>query len=82
MEILEPSSYRIEPKCEYFGTCNGCKMQHVDYTKQLEIKQNIVKNAFERIGGFENVIIPPVTGSEDIYLPHNLSFFRNDRYYC
>ena len=82
MEILEPSSYRIEPKCEYFGTCNGCKMQHVDYAKQLEIKQNIVKNAFERIGGFENVIIPPVTGSEDIYFYRNkLEFsFGNDRW--
>ncbi|NOS86546.1 MAG: 23S rRNA (uracil(1939)-C(5))-methyltransferase RlmD [Ignavibacteria bacterium] len=82
LEILEPSSYRIEPKCEYFGTCNGCKMQHVDYARQLEIKQNIVKNAFERIGGFENVIIPPVLGSDDIYFYRNkLEFsFGNDRW--
>lgn len=82
LEILEPSSFRIEPKCEYFGTCNGCKMQHVDYTKQLEIKQNIVKNAFERIGGFENVVIPPVLGSNDTYFYRNkLEFsFGNDRW--
>lgn len=81
-EILEPSPSRIDPKCEYFGTCNGCKMQHIDYARQLEIKQNIVKNAFERIGGFENVIIPPVTGSDDIYFYRNkLEFsFGNDRW--
>lgn len=82
LEILEPSAFRIEPRCEYFGTCNGCKMQHVEYNKQLEIKQSIVKNAFERIGGFQNVFIPPVIGSEDIYFYRNkLEFsFGNDRW--
>lgn len=82
LEILKPSPYRIEPKCEYFGTCNGCKMQHIDYTKQLEIKQNIVKNAFERIGGFENINTPPVLGSDDIYFYRNkLEFsFGNQRW--
>lgn len=81
-ELLESSVFRVVPRCEYFGTCNGCKMQHIDYAKQLEIKQNIVKNAFERIGGFENVIIPPVTGSDDIYFYRNkLEFsFGNDRW--
>jgi len=82
LEVIKPSPYRIEPECEYFGTCNGCKMQHIDYSKQLEIKQNIVKNAFERIGGFENVSIPPVLGSEDInYYRNKLEFsFSNDRW--
>ena len=82
LEILKPSPYRIEPKCEYFGTCNGCKIQHIDYTKQLGIKQNIVKNAFERIGGFENINIPPVLGSDDIYFYRNkLEFsFGNQRW--
>jgi len=82
LEIIQPSPFRIEPECEYFGTCNGCKMQHIEYAKQLEIKQSIVKNAFERIGGFENVTIPPVLGSEDIYFYRNkLEFsFSNDRW--
>jgi len=82
LEIIQPSPFRIEPECEYFGTCNGCKMQHIEYAKQLEIKQSIVKNAFERIGGFENVTIPTVLGSEDIYYYRNkLEFsFSNDRW--
>lgn len=71
LEIIEPSEFRVEPRCEYFGICNGCKMQQVDYGKQLALKQTIVKNAFERIGGFENIVIPPVIGSEDQY------FYRN-----
>jgi len=82
LEILEPSPFRIEPLCEYFGTCNGCKMQHVDYAKQLDIKQNIVKNAFERIGGYEIVTIPPVLSSVDVYFYRNkLEFsFGNERW--
>jgi len=82
IEVIEPSPFRITPECEYFGTCNGCKMQHIEYAKQLEIKQSIVKNAFERIGGFENVTIPTVLGSEDIYYYRNkLEFsFSNDRW--
>lgn len=82
IEVIEPSPFRITPECEYFGTCNGCKMQHIEYAKQLEVKQNIVKNAFERIGGFENVVIPSVMGSDDIYFYRNkLEFsFSNDRW--
>ncbi len=82
IEIVENSALRTSPLCEYFGTCNGCRMQNIDYPHQLEIKLNIVKNAFERIGGFQNIEIPAVTGSEKIYFYRNkLEFsFSNQRW--
>ncbi|MEO8513287.1 MAG: 23S rRNA (uracil(1939)-C(5))-methyltransferase RlmD [Ignavibacteria bacterium] len=81
-EVITPSPKRTEPECEYFGTCNGCKMQNIDYNYQLELKRQIVKNAFERIGGFEDIIIPEVLGSQDIYYYRNkLEFsFSNSRW--
>ena len=54
VEILEPSLFRIEPKCIHFGVCGGCKWQNMSYEKQLEFKQNEVLNNIKRIGGIED----------------------------
>lgn len=82
IEIIKESGNRVTPKCPYFGTCNGCKMQNADYNFQLEMKKNTVKNAFERIGGFINPDIPDVIGSENTYFYRNkLEFsFSNQRW--
>ena len=29
IEIISPSKYRIEPKCEYYKRCGGCNLQHM-----------------------------------------------------
>ena len=36
------SEYRVKPRCEYYGRCGGCQLQHMAYPFQLEQKQNIV----------------------------------------
>ena len=48
--LVHPSAHRIDSFCVHFGTCGGCKWQHVDYSFQLEMKQNLVEDAFRRIG--------------------------------
>jgi 23S rRNA (uracil1939-C5)-methyltransferase len=48
--ILEPSSARREPLCQYFGDCGGCQLQHISYEAQLESKIGFVRDALERIG--------------------------------
>ena len=47
------SEDRIQPFCEHFGTCGGCKFQHIPYAKQLEYKHGVVENALRRIGKVE-----------------------------
>ncbi len=47
------SENRAEPFCEHFGTCGGCKWQHLPYEKQLTFKQNEVMNNLRRIGKVE-----------------------------
>jgi len=73
--IETPSPLRTQPRCEHFGTCGGCKWQHVDYRAQLDFKEQHVRDAFERIGGFENPSILPIIGSDEIY------FYRNKMEY-
>lgn len=44
------SSHRVEPFCQYFGTCGGCKWQHIPYQMQLDYKEQQVVDNIERIG--------------------------------
>jgi 23S rRNA (uracil1939-C5)-methyltransferase len=55
LEILESSPMRVEKTCPFYGKCGGCNLQHIEYNAQLEVKTNILKDSFRRIGG----LIPP-----------------------
>lgn len=50
VEVLSPSPRRVHPPCEVFGECGGCQLQHADYPYQLEMKREILREAFRRIG--------------------------------
>lgn len=46
ISIKEPSPHRIKPICEYFGTCGGCNMMHIDPEYQRELKKNMIRDIF------------------------------------
>jgi len=71
VEVLTKSRLRTEPRCPYFGTCGGCKWQHVDYKAQLDFKRQNVVDALERIGGFRGIAVNPTLGAEEIYSYRN-----------
>ena len=77
MEILSPSVDRVEPACNVARQCGGCQLQHVSYERQLQYKQNKVKNCLERIGKFEHVedIMEPIIGMEEPYYYRNKAQF-------
>jgi len=64
VSIKTRSEKRIDPFCQHFGTCGGCKWQHLDYAMQLKFKTQQVIDAFERIGKFEKLNINPIVGAE------------------
>ncbi len=65
------SEKRTAPVCEHFGTCGGCKWQHMSYEHQLFYKQQEVENNLKRIGHLDLPKISPILGSEKQY------FYRN-----
>lgn len=81
-EILKKSPYRVEPKCIHFGVCGGCKWQNLDYAAQLQFKQDEVANNLLRIGGFQDLEITPILGSQQEYYYRNkLEYtFSNSRW--
>nr|WP_139237240.1 23S rRNA (uracil(1939)-C(5))-methyltransferase RlmD [Pontibacter akesuensis] len=59
----ELSELRVQPFCEHFGTCGGCKWQHIGYDTQLYYKQKQVKDNLERIGKVPLPEFDPILGS-------------------
>ena len=74
-KILVPSSHRVEPKCPIATKCGGCQVQPLAYEKQLEFKENKVKNCLERIGGLKDISIEPIIGMEEPYYYRNKAQF-------
>lgn len=76
------STHRIEPVCQHFGTCGGCKWQNMNYSQQLQYKHNEVKNHLQRIGKIELPEFEPILGSEKQYFYRNkMEFaFSNSRW--
>jgi 23S rRNA (uracil1939-C5)-methyltransferase len=61
VRVLEPSPKRVQPKCEYFGRCGGCALQHLGHAAQVQFKQQVVAEALKRIGNVEpKEWLPPV----------------------
>jgi len=58
------SEKRTQPFCEHFGTCGGCKWQHMQYEYQLFYKQKQVVDNFERIAKVEMPPINSIIASE------------------
>ena len=82
VKFHEFSEHRIEPVCEHFGVCGGCKWQNMKYSQQLYYKQNEVKNHLQRIGKVELPEFEPILGSEKQFFYRNkMEFsFSNSRW--
>ncbi len=69
--ITRHSPDRISPVCSHFGTCGGCKWQHLPYELQLKWKTRQIFDNFTRIGRIEMDSPPPISGAANHY------FYRN-----
>ncbi len=63
--VITPSPERVAPRCAHFGTCGGCKLQHIEYTAQLRMKRKLVADALAHIGGFAGVEVAETAGAPD-----------------
>lgn len=66
LEVVTPSSHRVEAPCTYFGVCGGCRWQQMDYSEQMHYKRQHVVDALERTGGIK-MDVGEIVGAEEIY---------------
>ena len=76
----ERSSKRVEPFCQHFGVCGGCKWQCLAYEEQLKYKQKQVFDNLTRIGKVELPDFRPILGSEKtLFYRNKLEFTFSDK---
>jgi len=76
------SNERIDPACQHFEDCGGCKWQHLKYPAQLEEKEKIVQDAIRRIAKVEVEDWSPILGAPaPFYYRNKMEFsFSNQRW--
>ena len=47
-ELLQASDERVTPLCRYVPTCGGCQLQHIAPSRQIHVKERIVREQLER----------------------------------
>ena len=71
VEVIEPSPFRVEPPCPYFGMCSGCQWQHISYPHQLDLKKRILSDKFRKFDSLEGVDVLSTCQAPDEF------FYRN-----
>lgn len=64
IEFYSQSPDRVQPRCPHYDICGGCSLQHQDPQAQIEAKQHVLQENFERIGKVTpERWLPPLTGA-------------------
>jgi 23S rRNA (uracil1939-C5)-methyltransferase len=81
-QLHKASQDRVDPFCVHFGTCGGCKWQHMTYDAQLKYKQKSVTDALERLAAVDvNHCEPILPSVKTNYYRNKLEYtFSNKRW--
>jgi len=69
--VIEPSKWRIEAICPYFGECGGCPLGLLSYEGQLALKEKQVADRLSHLGGIDSPKVNGIIGMESPF------FYRN-----
>ena len=67
LDVLRESSQRVTPGCPHFGlhagACGGCKMQHMDASAQIAVKQRALEDNLWHLGKVKpETVLRPIQG--------------------
>jgi 23S rRNA (uracil1939-C5)-methyltransferase len=65
LEVIAASADRVTPRCAHFGTCGGCALQHLSGERQIELKEQELRDALERVAKVRTQAwLPPLRGPQ------------------
>jgi 23S rRNA (uracil1939-C5)-methyltransferase len=64
--ILVPAPERVEPPCAYASVCGGCAMQHLHPDAQIQLKERVLHEQMQHIGGLQQYEHLPALRSETV----------------
>ena len=67
LEVTQLSEDRVAHQCSSFGTCGGCKWQNLDYSKQVHLKENAVRQVIQRIAKDDPDKVENIRAASEIY---------------
>lgn len=67
IEVIEPSQFRVAPKCKYFSTCGGCQYQHIAIEVQREMKKQQVLTLLDKNGDISGIEVNDVVGTDNYF---------------
>jgi 23S rRNA (uracil1939-C5)-methyltransferase len=67
VDVVEPSSQRVEAPCAHYPACGGCRFQDLAYEAQLEQKRRQVEDSLRRLGGLESPPLEAIVPAESIF---------------
>jgi len=73
-EVISASPARVKPPCHVFGKCGGCTLQHLEYSEQLEFKQNRVQDCITRIAGLDIPVNFPLPSVKTYHYRNKAAF--------
>lgn len=77
-EIIKPSANRVIPKCPYYNICGGCHIMHENYEKQLEFKEQKVKELLERFTRINDINFYPIVYNQQFNYRNKIILHGNN----
>ncbi|MCH1472919.1 MAG: 23S rRNA (uracil(1939)-C(5))-methyltransferase RlmD [Bacteroidia bacterium] len=81
-KLHRASELRVDSFCEHYGTCGGCKWQHIEYSSQLKLKEQWADDCLERIGKVGvNEKLPILGADTQLFYRNKMEYtFSNKRW--
>ncbi|WP_374403900.1 23S rRNA (uracil(1939)-C(5))-methyltransferase RlmD [Niveibacterium sp.] len=57
LHAITQSAQRVTPRCEFFGVCGGCSMQHLETSAQVAAKQRVLEDNLWHIARVRPAIV-------------------------
>lgn len=57
LRAITQSAQRVTPRCEFFGVCGGCSMQHLEASAQVAAKQRVLEDNLWHIARVRPAIV-------------------------